>query len=239
MTPARTVDAPRAARDPVIALLALLTVVSGVADAASYLDLGHVFVANSTGNLVFLGFAAAGASGLSVSASLVALAGFLLGALVGGRLSIQERADQARWLRRVLAVEFVLVAVAAAFAIAIGHAGNDRFALIAPLAIALGLQNATARALAVPDMTTTVMTLTLTGLAADSRWAGADSPRWRRRTGAVLLMLSGAFVGAVLVLHVNLPAALGLMLALIASARLVYGLLARTGGAPAPLAGRP
>src|SRR5271165_5205016 len=124
MTAARTVDAPRGARDPVIALLAILTVVSGVADAASYLDLGHVFVANSTGNLVFLGFAAAGASGLSVSASLVALAGFLLGALVGGRLSTHERADQARWLRRVLAVEFVLVAVAAAFAIAIGHAGN-------------------------------------------------------------------------------------------------------------------
>jgi uncharacterized membrane protein YoaK (UPF0700 family) len=224
-------------RDPRLTMLILLTVVSGVADAASFLDLGHVFVANSTGNVVFLAFAAAGAPGLSVAASLVALAGFLLGALAGGRLATGGRSNQGRWLRLAMSAEFLLVAIATALAIVIGHAGNNRFALIAPLAIALGLQNATARALAVPDMTTTVMTLTLTGLAADSRWAGADNPRWRRRTGAVLLMLGGAFMGAVLVLRVNLPAALGLMLALIAGARLAYGLLASTRGAPTAPAG--
>jgi uncharacterized membrane protein YoaK (UPF0700 family) len=225
--------------DAVLALLTVMTVVSGIADAASFLDLGHVFVANSTGNVVFLGFAAAGAHGLSVSASLIALAGFLVGALTGGRLATHGRTDQAHWLRRTIAIEFTLVAIATVLAIAIGHAGDDRFTLIALLAIALGLQNATARALAVPDMTTTVMTLTLTGLAADSRWAGGDNPRWRRRTGAVLLMLGGAFVGALLVLHVGLPAALGAMLALLAAARLAYGLLSETRGGGVPPAGRP
>jgi uncharacterized membrane protein YoaK (UPF0700 family) len=221
-------------RDPVLAILTLLTVVSGVADAASFLDLGHVFVANSTGNVVFLAFAAAGAPGLSVTASLVALAGFLLGALAGGRLAAGGRGNEARWLRLALSAEFALVAIATVFAITIGHAGNDRFSLIAQLAIALGLQNATARALAVPDMTTTVMTLTLTGLAADSRLAGGHNVRWGRRTTAVVLMLGGAFAGALLVLHVSLTAALGLMLALIAAARLVYGVLARHRPAPAP-----
>ena len=36
----------------------------GVVDAVSILSLGRVFVANMTGNVVFVGFALAGASGL-------------------------------------------------------------------------------------------------------------------------------------------------------------------------------
>jgi hypothetical protein len=63
---------------PLPPLLVVMTVVTGVVDAVSYLALGHVFVANMTGNVVFLGFALAGAGGLSVPASLVALAGALL-----------------------------------------------------------------------------------------------------------------------------------------------------------------
>ena len=62
----------------------LLTLVTGLVDAVSYLTFGHVFVANMTGNVVFLGFALAGAHGLSASASLVALCAFFLGALLGG-----------------------------------------------------------------------------------------------------------------------------------------------------------
>jgi uncharacterized membrane protein YoaK (UPF0700 family) len=63
---------------PLPPLLVVMTVVTGVVDAVSDLALGHVFVANMTGNVVFLGFALAGADGLSVPASLVALAGALL-----------------------------------------------------------------------------------------------------------------------------------------------------------------
>jgi hypothetical protein len=69
---------------PLPPLLVVMTVVTGVVDAVSYLALGHVFVANMTGNVVFLGFALAGADGLSVPASLVALAAFLCGAAAGG-----------------------------------------------------------------------------------------------------------------------------------------------------------
>ena len=46
---------------PLPPLLLGLTVVTGLVDAFSYLLLGHVFVANMTGNVVFLGFAIAGA----------------------------------------------------------------------------------------------------------------------------------------------------------------------------------
>jgi uncharacterized membrane protein YoaK (UPF0700 family) len=64
----------------------VLTLVTGVVDALAYLRLGHVFVANMTGNVVFLGFAAAGAGGLSVP-SLIALACFLPGGIAAGRLA--------------------------------------------------------------------------------------------------------------------------------------------------------
>src|ERR1700676_1971386 len=71
---------------PLPMLLLVLTMITGLVDAVSYLKLGHVFVANMTGNVVFLGFAVAGAQEFSIPASLLAIVGFLAGALVGGRL---------------------------------------------------------------------------------------------------------------------------------------------------------
>jgi uncharacterized membrane protein YoaK (UPF0700 family) len=62
---------------PLPPLMLTLTVVTGLVDAVSYLSLGHVFVANMTGNVVFLGFALAGAQGLSAPASVVSMAAFL------------------------------------------------------------------------------------------------------------------------------------------------------------------
>ena len=71
---------------PLPPLLVGMTVVTGLVDAFSYLLLGHVFVANMTGNVVFLGFAVVGAPGFSIAASLVALASFAAGSVVGGRI---------------------------------------------------------------------------------------------------------------------------------------------------------
>jgi hypothetical protein len=50
-------------------------------------------------------------------------------------------------------------------------------------------------------MTTTVLTMTLTGIAADSRLAGGSNPRLVQRFASVLLMLGGAAIGAVLERH--------------------------------------
>src|SRR5260370_6142129 len=69
---------------PLPPMLVALTLVTGLIDAFSYLVLGHVFVANMTGNVVFLAFAAAGAPGFSIAASLVALGSFSIGSLLGG-----------------------------------------------------------------------------------------------------------------------------------------------------------
>ena len=92
-----------------------------------------------------------------------------------------------------------------------------QYALIVLLALAMGLQNAVARRLAVADLTTTVLTLTLTGLAADSPLAGGKGPRPGRRLLAIAAMCLGAAVGAFLAFHAGVGAVLALALALLVS----------------------
>jgi uncharacterized membrane protein YoaK (UPF0700 family) len=159
----------------------VLTVVTGVVDAVSILRLGRVFVANMTGNVVFTGFALVGAPGFSLSASLAALAGFLVGALGGGSLTKRLGQDRGLLLRAGVAAELVLVAAALAMTAGL-PATAARDGMAALLALAMGIQNAVARRLAVPDLTTTVLTMTLTGIAADVRpRAVGPAGRARRR----------------------------------------------------------
>ncbi|MEV6181691.1 YoaK family protein [Streptomyces sp. NPDC052015] len=203
---------------PLPPLMLVLTVVTGLVDAVSYLALGHVFVANMTGNVVFLGFALAGDESLSALASVVAMAAFLLGALAGGRIATAFATHRGHLLRSAAAVQTVLIAVTVvAAALSDGRVTTGvQYTLIVFLGLAMGLQNAVARRLGVPDLTTTVLTLTLTGLAADSTPAGGEAPRPGRRILSVLAMFLGALVGAQLVLHGHLALPLVLALALLA-----------------------
>ncbi|MFF8590324.1 YoaK family protein [Streptomyces sp. NPDC015220] len=188
-----------------VAVLLGLTVVSGLIDAVSYLGLGHVFTANMTGNVVVLGFAAVGAPGFSIPHTATSLACFLAGALLGGRVAVRYREVSRRtWARVTLAAEAVLVGASAAVAFAAPGATGTVYALIALTAFAMGLRNATVRKLGVPDLTTTVLTMTLTGLASDSRAGGGTGHRSPRRTASVLAMLAGATIGAWLVVHRDL-----------------------------------
>jgi uncharacterized membrane protein YoaK (UPF0700 family) len=197
--------------------LLALTVVTGVVDAVSYLKFGHVFVANMTGNVLFLGFGLIGAGSLSIAASLVSLTAFLVGSAAGGRLGVRAGAQRERLLTMAIAGEFVLVIVALIISAVGGEpiADAGRYVLIGLLALAMGLQNAVVRRLAVADLTTTVLTMTLTGLAADSRPAGGNNPRLGRRLAAVVTMLGGAAVGGLLALRVNVTAPLDLAAAML------------------------
>jgi len=200
---------------PLPPLLLTLTVVTGVVDAVSILRLGRVFVANMTGNVVFSAFALVGAPGFSLSASLAALAGFLVGALGGGALTGRLAQDRGLLLRAGAAAELVLVAGALALTAALpGAAARDGIAAL--LALAMGIQNAVARRLAVPDLTTTVLTMTLTGIAADVRAADHGRAGLGRRVLAVAAMFGGAVGGALLVLHAGTAPALGLATGLLA-----------------------
>jgi uncharacterized membrane protein YoaK (UPF0700 family) len=199
---------PDSADGPLPPLLLTLTVVTGLVDATSYLKLGHVFVANMTGNVVFLGFGIAGAGGISVWASLTALSSFLIGGIVGGRIGARWSSNRDHHLTATTSTELLLVAAALVVAaLSTHHIGtSSRYAVIILLAIAMGVQNTTARKLAVPDLTTTVLTMTLTGLAADAALAGGHGSRLGRRALSIAAMLLGALVGGLLVLKVDNPA---------------------------------
>jgi uncharacterized membrane protein YoaK (UPF0700 family) len=211
-----------------------MTAVTGLVDAVSFLSLGRVFTANMTGNIVLLAFATAHASGLSIARSLTALLAFLVGAILGGRVMAQANADsQIRFAAQAFLLEVAFL-FAASFC-AIGYRGNlledsfQPFALIALTALAMGTRNAAVRKLAIPDLTTTVLTLTITGIAADSSIANGNNPRLVRRVESVVAMFLGAAIGAVII-HYSILAALclGTAISALCSAALFRSL--RTSG---------
>jgi uncharacterized membrane protein YoaK (UPF0700 family) len=210
---APTVKAARASAERLLPTLFLaLTFVTGIVDATSFLRLGRVFVAIMTGNIVFLGFGIAGAGDISAWKSLTALSAFFVGAFVGGRVASATADDRHRHVRAAVGVQAVFVTAALALAAA-GEANPDggiRYPLVALLAVAMGIQTSVARTLALPDLTTTVLTHTLTGIASDSRLAGGADARIIRRGLAVISMLLGAVAGGLLALHVGVAASLGL-----------------------------
>lgn len=192
-------------------VLLALTLTTGLIDAASYLGLGHVFTANMTGNIVLLGFGLARAGGLPVVAPLISLGAFLLGASAGGRLGIGIVERHERVVLIGVAGEVILLALAAvaAWALQVQVGSTSAYLIIALVALAMGMRNAVVRKLAVPDLTTTVLTLTLTGIAADTAAGGLVKARQSaRRLYAVAAMLLGAFLGALLEKHnLGLPLA--------------------------------
>jgi hypothetical protein len=166
---------PSAARrvEPLLLALSLLTLVTGLVDAACYLGLGRVFTANMTGNVVLLAFGATGAQGLPVLAPTVSLVVFLVGAAAGGRLASSlvgpagaevPAPVRRRWVTITLLLELLPVAVAGVVALGlpVGGGGARRYVVIGLLAAGLGLQNAatpncrccdfTAPRLIVPDI---------------------------------------------------------------------------------------
>ena len=185
-----------------ISLLAL-TFTTGLIDALSFIALGRVFTANMTGNIVFLAFAIAGVQGLSAAGSVASLLAFMAGAVCGGLFNVRHSGwTQARLLKKASLIEAVLLLAAAGFAI-ITESKNEittiaTYGLIVITAVAMGFRNAVVRKLAVPDVTTTVLTLTVTGLASDSSLAGGANPRWKTRLTSIVTMFAGAATGAML-----------------------------------------
>lgn len=154
-----------------------------------------------TGNIVLLGFAVGGATGLSAARSSASLLAFMAGALLGGVINVRHSDwPQMRLLKRAIGIEAVLLLIATSFAASAGTkteiSASLTYGLIVLLALAMGVRNAVVRKLAVPDLTTTVLTLTVTGIASDSSLAGGANPRWRSRVTAVITMFAGAATGA-------------------------------------------
>jgi uncharacterized membrane protein YoaK (UPF0700 family) len=189
------------------ASLYCLTFVTGLIDAGSYLAMGHVFTANMTGNIVFLGFAFGGVPGLSIGRSATALGFALLGGFLAGRLdSWLGRRRRNLWLAEALALEALLLLVAVGLSWRFAPQGGQKlptalYGIIAVTALGMGMRNGTIRRLGIPELTTTVLTLTVAAIGFDFSFARGGNPRWRRRIGSILMMFSGAAAGVLLVRH--------------------------------------
>jgi len=187
---------------PLIVGIYAITCICGMLDAACFLGLGNVFAEIMTGNLVYLAFAI-GTLGTGhsnpVTALVVVLATFAVGALVGGRLvrlpgrlGARRVGFAAEWLALLAA----MVTTAATHA---GQHGDARFWVTGILAFGMGVQNAMVRRWGVPDLATNVMTLTMAGLIADSPLAGGPNTRAARRAGSIVIFFASATFGAFLV----------------------------------------
>jgi uncharacterized membrane protein YoaK (UPF0700 family) len=212
---------------PLFRLLLLLSATTGMLDAASILCLGKVFTANMTGNVVFLAFAAAGAPGFSPLPYLTALGAFVVGATIAGRIWRMPGPHMLRhWLIVAAVIETVLLLLAGIAAIGEqpmeGAFGWRMFAILALTAGAMGFRNAIVRQLKVPDLTTTVLTLTITGLASDSPLAAGSAPNLPARLGAVAMIFGGAAIGALLVLYTGLATTLLVTAGLVLCGTLVF-----------------
>ncbi|MGT2425466.1 YoaK family protein [Amnibacterium kyonggiense] len=186
-----------------LGLMLTLTFSTGVVDAIGYLGLDKVFTANMTGNVVILAMGLTGQDGLPIVGPVVALAGFVIGAGVAGRLL---RGVPKGWHRRdtvVLSLVAALLLVAlipTAFITATPARPELGLPVTALLAVAMGMQAGTARHVGVVDVTTVVITSTLAALAFDSRLGRSTGQTWFRRLAAVVLLALGALSGAALLL---------------------------------------
>lgn len=177
----------------------VLTAVAGLVDAATYLALGGVFVANQTGNCVLLAIGIAERLPLvdaslpgpdsSVSKPLTSLVAFCAGAAIAGWLD-------SRILRRLttifplLGTEALLLAAAAAVA-------GPNWARVGLAAAAMGVQSVqAAMRIGVHGVPTTVVTDTLTQLLARITDKSHQRRGTRLLTLAWLLYMAGAIIGA-------------------------------------------
>jgi uncharacterized membrane protein YoaK (UPF0700 family) len=191
------VASPVSERSTVVSLL-LLTFATGLVDAVSVLALGHVFVANMTGNVIFLGFWFVPRSGVDLTAAIVAFVSFLAGTVLGGRLARHIDSEVRLWLSVALGVEVVVLLTLSILAGTgvLNYRDNTKLILIAGLAMTFGSQNATARQFGIQELSTTVLTSTIVGLGFDSRLAGGTGHREKLRYSVVVTMCGGAVVGA-------------------------------------------
>ncbi len=201
-TPGLAVRIRSIPRPPLTVGVYAISAICGLLDAASFLGLGQVFVEIMTGNIVLLAFSvgARGARQLTsafggiVLPYVVALASFAVGAVAGGRLVRAGETGR----RAGFASDGSLIGVAA-LVVALTHPGptsHARYLVIGILSFAMGIQNALLRRWGIRDLATNLMTLTLTGLLADSTLGGGDNPRAVRRSLSIVIFAVGAGAGA-------------------------------------------
>ena len=200
------VTSPVSERATTAALL-LLTFATGLADSISILVLGHVFVANMTGNVIFLGFWLAPRTSIDLTAVVVALPTFVCTTILSGRLSRYFGGRTRSWITTVLATEIALLVVLSILAGTgtLHYHDDTKLIMIGVLAVTFGLQHSSARQFGIQELSTTVLTSTIVSLGLDSHLSGGTGAREKLRLSVVLTMCAGAFLGATMSRFVVAP----------------------------------
>jgi uncharacterized membrane protein YoaK (UPF0700 family) len=200
------VTTPLSERATAAALL-LLTFATGLADAVSVLVLGRVFVANMTGNVIYLGFWLAPETNIDLGAVAVVVPTFVATTILSGRLHRHIGHRARPWITIVLATEIVVLATLSILAGTgvLHYHDNTKLVIIAMLAVTFGLQHSSARQFGIQELSTTVLTSTIVSLGLDSRLAGGTGERQKLRFAVVITMCAGAFVGATMTRYVVAP----------------------------------
>lgn len=189
-----------------------LTFAAGAVDATSYLGLGRVFTANMTGNLVLFGLSVAQVQGLEVLRSGMAFVGYVLGVALGARV-LGRGGARGVWAARLTAVMVLeTVFLALLWGGWLGSAAQPQppwaEVMIVCSGAAMGLQSSAAQRLAVPSVSTTYVTGTLTSVITELALFGHPTTGWPLRAGVVLALAVGAGVDALMLLRVPLLAPL-------------------------------
>lgn len=210
-------DSPRA--QTALTLTIILTFVTGIVDAVGFLALDRVFTGNMTGNIVILGMGVAGADDLPVLGPAIALAAFTVAAWFAGLALRKPRAANGPgWHDRVtLLLTLGALALGVLTMVAV-WAGDEpatvlEIGMAAATAAVMGSQAVVARAVAVSDMTTVVVTSTLASLAGETWTRGGRGALFNRRLGAIVVIFAGALAGALLLkVHLAVPFGLATVL---------------------------
>jgi uncharacterized membrane protein YoaK (UPF0700 family) len=191
-------------------LLAVLSFSTGIYEAAAFLTFGKVFTAFQTGNLIFLGLGVAGTrppAGPDPATVVTSLVAFAVGGAVSTAILRQREegpAVTAAWSTRVttaLGVSLFAQVVFAAVWVGASNPSHRIGVLIALGAFAMAVQMNAVRSLAVPGISTTAFTATFILLAGLVVAHAGSAAAARRLAGALVALVGGALVGALLVGH--------------------------------------
>ncbi|NUH64056.1 DUF1275 domain-containing protein [Sulfitobacter sp. S0837] len=214
---------------PIEVLMYALTFTSGIIDAVTILGLGDIFASLMTGNVVYIGMGLGGYDEVSPLRSVFAIAAFVLGSILAGRLATQfiNRAVGS-WLLVVCTIEVLFILGAAGAALQIGPDGPpDPLSMqvliaIGMASVAMGLRNSTILRLSIPDLKVTVLTLSISGFGADIGSGKSDQQKQLRRLFSIALIGAGATCGAMLFYRYGVAVPLCLIATIVATATFAF-----------------
>ncbi|MFJ4171675.1 YoaK family protein [Paenarthrobacter sp. NPDC089714] len=178
---------------------------TGALDAATYLGMEHIFGANMTGNVILVGLALAGSEHITLWGPLTALGGFAFGSWILGLILRRFPPKNAKDTAVIPVFWFIAVGMVAVTVLMslLPLSESLMHAATVAIGIFMGFQAIAARRVGVPDVSTVVITSTLSLLFSEAGrfWGGAKTAATLRRLAAVISMFLGAIAGALLEHH--------------------------------------